>query len=220
MNNTEFEKILDTRIKAIRETLAGKAKEYASADRLYNFKRAAEIDQTTPENALKGMWLKHVVSVLDLISGKLELSEKTINEKLGDSINYLILLEAVLKEKLEKRKPKLETVIGIGETLLSPENVKKMREVTRKLYKSANIVSDKKPTAAFICENTTRIALAGKPVSVFCRKRKGPCEVYEQWAKGYDITNFYYSTITSVDTVIKVNTCTKSYTQIDVTKND
>ena len=38
MNNTEFEKILDTRIKAIRETLAGKAKEYASEDRLYNFK--------------------------------------------------------------------------------------------------------------------------------------------------------------------------------------
>src|SRR5690554_3448085 len=219
MNNTEFEKILDTRIKAIRETLAGKAKEYASEDRLYNFKRAAEIDQTTPENALKGMWLKHVVSVLDLISGKLELSEKTINEKLGDSINYLILLEAVLKEKLEKRKPKLETVIGIGETLLSPENVKKMREFARKLHKSANIVSDtKKPTAAFICEKATRIALASKPVSVFCRKRKGPCEVYEQWAKGYDITDFEYSS--SVDAVIKVNTCTKSYTQIDVAKND
>lgn len=219
MNNTEFEKILDTRIKAIRETLAGKAKEYASEDRLYNFKRAAEIDQTTPEAALKGMWLKHVVSVLDLISGKLESSEKNINEKLGDSINYLILLEAVFKEKLEKRKPKFETVIGIGETLLSPENVKKMREVARKLHKSAKIVSDiSKPTAAFICENATRIALSGKPVSVFCRKRKGPCEVYEQWAKGYDITDFEYSS--SVDTVIKVNTCTKSYTQIDVAKND
>jgi hypothetical protein len=217
MNNTDFEKILDTRIKAIRETLAGKAKEYASADRLYNFKRAAEIDQTTPEAALKGMWLKHVVSVLDLISGKLERSEHMINEKIGDSVNYLILLEAVLKEKLNSQ-PVFIKYDGIGETLLSPENVKKMREITRKLYKSANIVSDKKPTAAFICENTTRIALAGKPVSVFCRKRKGPCEVYEQWAKGYDITDFEYSS--SVDTVIKVNTCTKSYTQIDVAKND
>ena len=178
MNNTEFEKILDARIKAIRETLAGKAKEYASEDRLYNFKRAAEIDQTTPEAALKGMWLKHVVSVLDLISGKLELSEKTINEKIGDSINYLILLEAVFKEKLEKRKPKFETVIGIGETLLSPENVKKMREFARKLHKSANIVSDtKKPTAAFICEKATRIALASKPVSVFCRKISAFCSI-------------------------------------------
>lgn len=217
MNNTEFEKILDTRIKAIRETLAGKAKEYASEDRLYNFKRAAEIDQTTPEAALKGMWLKHVVSVLDLISGKLESSEKNINEKLGDSINYLILLEAVFKEKLEKRKPKFETVIGIGETLLSPENVKKMREFARKLHKSANIVSDtKKPTAAFICKKATRITLASKPVSVFCWK--GPCEVYEQWAIKYNITDFEYSP--SVDTVIKVNTCTKSYTQIDVAKND
>lgn len=218
MNNTEFEKILDTRIKAIRETLAGKAKEYASEDRLYNFKRAAEIDQTTPENALKGMWLKHVVSVLDLISGKLELSEKTINEKLGDSINYLILLEAVLKEKLNSQ-PVFIKYDGIGETLLSPENVKKMREVTRKLHKSANIVSDtKKPTATFICENATRIALSGKPVSVFCRERKSPCKVFEQWAKEYNITEFDYST--SVNTVIKVNTCTKSYTQIDVAKND
>lgn len=136
-----------------------------------------------------------------------------------DSINYLILLEAVFQEKLEKRKPKFETVIGIGETLLSPENVKKMREFARKLHKSANIVSDtKKPTAAFICEKATRISLAGKPVSVFCRRRKGPCKVYEQWAKEYNITEFEYST--SVDTVIKVNTCTKSYTQIDVAKND
>ena len=215
MNNTEFEKILDTRIKAIRETLAGKAKEYASEDRLYNFKRAAEIDQTTPENALKGMWLKHVVSVLDLISGKLERSEHMINEKIGDSVNYLILLEAVLKEKLNSQ-PVFIKYDGIGETLLSPENVKKMREFARKLHKSANIVSDKKPTAAFICEKATRIALASKPVSVFCWK--GPCKVYEQWAKGYDITDFEYSS--SVDTVIKVNTCTKSYTQIDVTKND
>ena len=94
-----------------------------------------------------------------------------------------------------------------------------MREVTRKLHKSANIVSGtKEPTAAFICENATRIALSGKPVSVFCRKRKGPCEVYEQWAKEYNITDFEYSP--SVDMVIKVNTCTKSYIQTAVAKND
>ena len=67
-------------------------------DRLYNFKRAAEISQTTPQKALIGMFLKHLVSVFDLADGKLESTPAMVNEKVGDAINYLILLEAILKE--------------------------------------------------------------------------------------------------------------------------
>lgn len=102
MTAEQFEKILNDQLVSIKETLSCKGKEYASNDdRLYNFKRAAEILQTTPQQALLGMWAKHLVSVLDLIEGRLEPTPHLLDEKIGDTINYLILLKAVLIEKIE-----------------------------------------------------------------------------------------------------------------------
>lgn len=106
MNSETWNSILNSRIDIIRKTLRNKANEYATEDRLYNFKRAAEIARTTPAKALMGMMLKHWVSVIDLIEGEGCVAqdafayERLINEKIGDSINYLILLEAILKEPL------------------------------------------------------------------------------------------------------------------------
>jgi len=99
MNNQEFEKVLETRIELIKSTLSRKAKEYSTDDRLYNFKRAAEIARTTTEKALFGMFLKHLVSVIDIVEGKRDFDGQILDEKIGDAINYLILLEAVLVEK-------------------------------------------------------------------------------------------------------------------------
>lgn len=107
MNSEQFESILSARLEAIRGTLGSKAKEYAIGDRLYNFKRAAEIGRTTPAKALCGMMMKHIVSVIDLIEGSTEPTEHMVNEKVGDAINYLILLEAVFKEKPEQKQPEL-----------------------------------------------------------------------------------------------------------------
>lgn len=98
MNSNQFDHLLQDRLNAIKTTLGSKAKEYAIGDRLYNFKRAAEISRTTPQRALAGMLMKHLVSVLDLVEGSLPATEAMINEKIGDAINYLILLEAILKE--------------------------------------------------------------------------------------------------------------------------
>ena len=44
------------------------------------------------------MWKKHLVSVLDIISGKLANTEEMVNEKFVDSINYHILMMAILQE--------------------------------------------------------------------------------------------------------------------------
>lgn len=98
MTAEQFDAIVESRLAFIKTILGKKAKEYAIGDRLYNFKRAAEILRTTPQRALAGMLAKHLVSVLDLIEGSLTPSEYMVNEKIGDAINYLILLEAVLKE--------------------------------------------------------------------------------------------------------------------------
>lgn len=99
MKLIEFESILAKRLSQIAVVLGGKAKEYAQdGDRLYNFKVAARMNDETPAKALWGMATKHLVSVTDLIDGKLERTPEMVDEKIGDMINYLILLEAILKE--------------------------------------------------------------------------------------------------------------------------
>ena len=100
MTVEQFEVILEERLLTIKGVLGMKAKEYAlGGDRLHNFKVAARIKDETPAKALWGMALKHLVSVTDLIEGCLQPTEAMVNEKIGDMINYLILLEAILKEK-------------------------------------------------------------------------------------------------------------------------
>jgi len=101
MTPQEFDVIVTKRIENIKKVLASKGQEYGSADRLYNIKRAYAIERSTPQKALCGMLLKHLGSVLDLVEGKLEATEAMVNEKVGDMINYLILLEAIFEEQRE-----------------------------------------------------------------------------------------------------------------------
>lgn len=102
----DFEKILESRLMMIKETLSSKAKEYASDNnRFHNFDVAGRIAGTTAEKALMGMMLKHEVSVRDLVdlAGGLnnnKITDELINEKIGDNINYLILLEGLLKRRI------------------------------------------------------------------------------------------------------------------------
>jgi len=116
MNNKDFQDVLDRRLKLISEVLGNKAKEYATEDRLHNFKRAASLLGVSSFKALAGMWSKHIVSVLDMVNqvGEKNFSKAYVDEKIGDSINYLILLEAMFEEhfqyqlaelKMEEKEP-------------------------------------------------------------------------------------------------------------------
>ncbi|MBR5823661.1 MAG: hypothetical protein IKY67_05930 [Paludibacteraceae bacterium] len=104
MTGERFNQITKERIDVCLKTLCTKADEYATTDRLHNFKVAGELQNCTPIKALGGMMSKHTVSVYDLIndyeSGK-EIPTSLWNEKIGDSINYLLLLTALIVE--EKR---------------------------------------------------------------------------------------------------------------------
>lgn len=107
MDNQEFDEILERRIELIRSVLKSKAKEYAITDRLHNFNRAARMLEIPRQKALAGMMSKHWVSILDILDnfGKGEPPAiGMIEEKIGDAINYLILLEAMLKEDVRKYK--------------------------------------------------------------------------------------------------------------------
>jgi hypothetical protein len=104
MKTNEFQKIVENRIARINEVLNNKAKEYSSnTDRLHNFKVAAQIASTpiTHENALWGMMRKHLVSVIDIIDNTANgvyPNAAMRDEKIGDAVNYFILLEALLIE--------------------------------------------------------------------------------------------------------------------------
>lgn len=98
-----FPEIVEERIKKIQNTLTNKAKEYATnGQSFYNFDRAAEINRTSAKQALWGMATKHLVSVIDMVEQDKSFDEAYIDEKIGDMVNYLILLEGLLKRDLEE----------------------------------------------------------------------------------------------------------------------
>lgn len=102
MNSYDFDMTIDKRIEDCKRVLGVKASEYATSDRLHNFKVAAVLQHESPIKALGGMMAKHTVSVYDLIEAvnrgeniPLELWD----EKIGDHINYLLLLWAAIVEE-------------------------------------------------------------------------------------------------------------------------
>lgn len=100
MTGEDFEEVLESRIQRIRSVLGHKAVEYASSgDRLHNFKRASEMLRVSPEEALMGMFAKHMVSIMDMVDEGSDSPMEMWEEKIGDAINYLILLEGVIREK-------------------------------------------------------------------------------------------------------------------------
>jgi len=118
MRHKEFNKLLNEILERTTIVLASKSAEYSTdEDKLHNFKRAGAMLKCSPEKALVGMWTKHIISILDMVD-KVEYkcgtdaccfpsfdSEEfigTLEEKIGDAINYLILLEALIKERKKR----------------------------------------------------------------------------------------------------------------------
>ena len=78
-----------------------KTKEYTGDDTdcLGAFKAAAALQHTTPERALAGTLAKHIVSLFDMcFADSVSYEESVWDEKIMDSLNYLFLLKAVVKE--------------------------------------------------------------------------------------------------------------------------
>lgn len=99
MNSEQFEKIFDEVVDNCRSTLLVKASEYATdKDRLHNFHKAAALMGGTPEQALWGFLVKHLVSISDMVESSYAFPEAVWEEKIGDALNYLILLRAMVKE--------------------------------------------------------------------------------------------------------------------------
>lgn len=98
MTATEFERLFEEQVERSRMVLVNKASEYATDDRLHNFKVAAALEGKTPEQALAGMMAKHTISVYDMAESGLAYPIDLWQEKITDHINYLFLLNAIVRE--------------------------------------------------------------------------------------------------------------------------
>lgn len=99
MDTQQFNEHLKEQLSRCETILGKKAGEYATADRLHNFKIAAGLQGCTPEQALAGMMAKHTVSVYDMCMSGERYPIDLWEEKITDHINYLMLLNALVREK-------------------------------------------------------------------------------------------------------------------------
>lgn len=111
----DFNAVVHTQLGLCESLLTSKGHEYAAdvyttenslvkglpePDRLLHFKKAAAIMNTTPKVALLGMLSKHIVSVSDMCTDKdTHYSLEKWDEKITDSINYLLILRAIVEEE-------------------------------------------------------------------------------------------------------------------------
>jgi hypothetical protein len=99
VNQEQFQNVLERRIRLTQSVLGQKAKEYASdRDLLRSFKSGAEFLDITPQLYCLQLATKHLVSIRDMVLSSGEYTLAAWDEKIGDAINYLILLEGLVQE--------------------------------------------------------------------------------------------------------------------------
>lgn len=101
MTQENFSKIVDDQIQYCKDLLGLKGDEYDTTnnDRLHAFKSAAVIQHETQKQALAGMMAKHTVSIYDMCAEDVDFSKEKWIEKITDSINYLLILRAIIEEE-------------------------------------------------------------------------------------------------------------------------
>lgn len=112
LNTKQLEEVIDAQLDNCRNVLLQKGNEYAPAsqedndeDRLKHFEKAASIMNTTRKRALFNLMSKHLISISDLTAEEdTEYPISLWEEKITDTINYLLLLKAIVIEDNEKTK--------------------------------------------------------------------------------------------------------------------
>ena len=106
MTEKRFDQVVDTFLNSIRETLIVKGKEYRrNGNVFHNFDEGVKRSGLIREKVLDGFLLKHEISIAD-ITNDLEKgilpSIKTLDEKFGDNVIYLILKMCSIIDKIEQ----------------------------------------------------------------------------------------------------------------------
>jgi len=98
MKKEEFEKFIEDQFNTIKTLSRSKGEEYSrSQDQLANFKRQSIDLGVDPEKILMVYLNKHLDAIKYWVKNNESLSE-TIQSRIDDSILYLILLKAIIKD--------------------------------------------------------------------------------------------------------------------------
>ena len=101
METNYANKIIKDQLKICESLLCTKAKEYSlETDRLASFKTGAKLQRITPKQCLLGYATKHIVSIADMIRTDRKFTLSRWEEKITDTINYLLLLKVMVEEEL------------------------------------------------------------------------------------------------------------------------
>lgn len=107
MTNAEFHKLVESRFAKLRSTLGVKAEEYATdTDRLHNFKEAGNLKKSIPSDMCLSFAMKHIISIVDIVKNLSDggvVTKEMIDEKIGDTMNYMLLLEACITEQMQEK---------------------------------------------------------------------------------------------------------------------
>lgn len=106
MNQERLNEVINNAMSRIKASLKAKNDEYVrSGDRLGNFKRSGRILGQTPEQVLLEHFTKHYESMMSIVEdvekGILP-SLSMLDEKIKDLVNYPILFEALILERIEQ----------------------------------------------------------------------------------------------------------------------
>jgi len=110
MKSKDFNKCVTEQVEKSLKLLTSKGLEYAASeteedvsDRLQHFKKAAALIGGTTEQAIFNLMSKHIISISEMVYSDVIYPESKWDEKICDSINYLLILKAaIMEEKNEK----------------------------------------------------------------------------------------------------------------------
>ena len=109
MDAEKFEAISKSLLDQCEKTMFNKSKEYATEDRLYNFRQPTSMMKVSPAEVCLFYQMKHIASVSkiakEVTAGKLP-SREMLREKCQDIINYTLLFHALVEEEIEKQENK------------------------------------------------------------------------------------------------------------------
>ena len=119
VSKEEFERFFEERVQKCREVLIEKAKEYANdEDRMKNFNTAGRMLNLKPYQVAFLYMMKHFESIYEIVIEDKYVSPKVWDEKIGNLINYLFLIDAMKRKEMEEDQ---KVYVKIPEGVLKAE---------------------------------------------------------------------------------------------------
>ena len=96
-SDSKYAECISEMIDHCKQTLIEKHGEYATEDNFHNFNQSALLMGISPQLALAGMMSKHTISIYDMMQDRIvDYPIEKWREKIGDHINYLLILWAMV----------------------------------------------------------------------------------------------------------------------------